>query len=191
MTSLDVKKAVRQAPNCGTTQHSQSGKLCHATYRCSSILRVHFCLLACLCSLSVLLSDYSASGTKVEPDPSTALKGNRSIQSVTMTTLHARKGDSQALKPLIAAAVGSRLLSFNPLPDAASVRSKGSNPFSTNVLSFIAPDGLLLTEANSIAKLLGRCLPKSLIKAACHDGSLCMLLTQAESMSCLPSMRRP
>ena len=80
----------------------------------------------------------------------------RLIHIIIMAALYARKGDSQALKPLIGAAAGSQLLSFNPVPDIVSARLKGSNPFSTNNIAYIASDGVLLTEANSITKLLGK-----------------------------------
>ena len=73
-----------------------------------------------------------------------------------MATLYARKGDSQALKPFIAAGVAGTQLLLSSVPDAASARSKGSNPFSTNSVSFTSLDGIVLTEPNTVSKLLGK-----------------------------------
>lgn len=75
-----------------------------------------------------------------------------------MASLIGRKGDAQALKVAIAAAAAGTSVQFSPASDAAAVRAKGSNPFGSNAIAYVAADGALLTEANAIAKLLGRCL---------------------------------
>lgn len=72
-----------------------------------------------------------------------------------MATLFSRKGDTQALKALIAAALSKQTVELTLVADVATIRSKGaSNPFSTNTIAY--RDGSnSYTEANVIAKLLG------------------------------------
>lgn len=73
-----------------------------------------------------------------------------------MATLLGRKGDTQALKCLISAAISNSQLLFSPLPSKEAVRSKASNPFGTNAIALLSPNGSFLTEANVISKLLGK-----------------------------------
>ena len=72
-----------------------------------------------------------------------------------MASLYARKDDAQALKPFIAACIAGKQLLFTSVTDASSARSKASNPFGTSTVAYLTPDGIQLTEANAISKLLG------------------------------------
>ncbi len=65
--------------------------------------------------------------------------------------LHFRAGDSQALKVAAAAKIAAAPLSVTAGTDASA---KGQNPFATSTLAFVASDGLLLTEANTAAKMI-------------------------------------
>ena len=97
-----------------------------------------------------------------------------------MASLVARKGDTQALKALIAAVARGSSLQFVAVPDTAAVRSKGANPFGTNTVVYLGVNGLL-TESNAVAQLLG-----GSDKHACMASAAVRMHASAAPHACMP-----
>lgn len=70
-----------------------------------------------------------------------------------MATLHARKGDVQALKAIAAAGLASAQVTF-AAATLDDIRAKGNNPFGNNTI-WLATGSVQLSEPNAAAAYLG------------------------------------